>query len=130
MQDTVITSWRRFSGGSRKHPDSGSTGSARTPPVQVKEEQQLETWEGEGGQSELSTEPARILIVDNDIASRLPTHQALAARESARCEAKAPRSHARSIKTTPANRRTPLRHAESLDGSNALLDENAPEVRR
>jgi hypothetical protein len=27
----------------------------------------------------------------------------------------------------PANRRAPLRHAESLDGSSALLDENAPE---
>jgi PleD family two-component response regulator len=69
MQDTVTTSWRRLSDGSRKHPDLGSTRSARTPPVHAKEEQQLETWEDEGGQSELSTEPARILIVDNDISS-------------------------------------------------------------
>lgn len=69
MQDTVTTSWRRFSDGLRKHADSGSTGSARAPPVHVTEAQQLETWEDEGGRSELSTEPARILIVDNDISS-------------------------------------------------------------
>ena len=37
--------------------------------MHVKDEQQLETWEDEGGRSELSTEPARILIVDNDISS-------------------------------------------------------------
>jgi CheY-like chemotaxis protein len=69
MQDMVTTSWRRLSDGSRKHPDFGSTRSARTPPVHVKDEHQLETWEDEGGQPELSTEPARILIVDNDISS-------------------------------------------------------------
>jgi|SRR5579862_2790935 len=69
MQNTVTTSWRRLSDGSRKHPDSGTTRSARAPPTHVKEEQQLETWEDEGGRSELSTEPARILIVDNDISS-------------------------------------------------------------
>jgi CheY-like chemotaxis protein len=69
MQDTVTTSWRRLSDGSRKHPDSGSTRSERAPRGHVKEEQQLETWEDEGGRSELSTEPARILIVDNDISS-------------------------------------------------------------
>jgi CheY-like chemotaxis protein len=69
MQDTVTTSWRRVSDGSRKPPDFGSTRRARTPPVHVKDEQQLETWEDEGGRSELSTEPTRILIVDNDISS-------------------------------------------------------------
>jgi CheY-like chemotaxis protein len=69
MQDTVTTSWRRFSDGLRKYTDSGSTRSARAPPVHVTEAQQLETWEDEGGRSELSTEPARILIVDHDISS-------------------------------------------------------------
>jgi CheY-like chemotaxis protein len=69
MQDTVTTSWRRLSDGSRKHPDPGSTRSARVLPVHVKQEQQLDTWEDEGGRSELSTESARILIVDNDISS-------------------------------------------------------------
>jgi PleD family two-component response regulator len=69
MQDTVTTSWRRLSDGSRIHPGSGRTRRTRTPPVHVKDEQQLETWEDEGGRSELSTEPARVLIVDNDISS-------------------------------------------------------------
>src|SRR5579863_1159965 len=69
MQNTVATSWRRLSDGSRKHPDSGSSRSTRASAVHAKEEQQLETWEDEGGRSELSTEPARILIVDNDIGS-------------------------------------------------------------
>ena len=69
MQDTVTTSWRRLSDGSRRHPDSGSTRSARAPPVHVTEDKQLDAWEDEGGRSELSTEPARILIVDNDIRS-------------------------------------------------------------
>ena len=68
MQDTVTTSWRRLSDVSRTHPGSGSTRRVRTP-VHVKDEQQLETWEDEGGRSELSTEPARILIVGNDISS-------------------------------------------------------------
>jgi CheY-like chemotaxis protein len=63
------TSWRRLSDGSRKHPDSGSTRSAHVPPVHVTEAQQLETWEDEGGQPELSTQPVRILIVDHDISS-------------------------------------------------------------
>ena len=66
MQDT---SWRRLSDGSRRHPDSGSTRSARAALVPIKEQEQLETWEDEGGRSELSTDPARILIVDSDITS-------------------------------------------------------------
>lgn len=69
MQDTVTTSWRRLSDGSRKHADSGGTGSALMPPVQVGEAKRLETWEDEGGHTELSTEPVRILIVDSDIGS-------------------------------------------------------------
>jgi CheY-like chemotaxis protein len=51
------------------HGDSGSSRSAQVPPVHPKEAQQLETWEDEGGQPELSTEPVRILIVDDDISS-------------------------------------------------------------
>jgi CheY-like chemotaxis protein len=41
--------------------------------VHVDEAQQLQTWEGEGGQSVFSSEPLRILIVDNDV----PTADAL-----------------------------------------------------
>ena len=69
MQDTVTTSWRRLSDGSRPHADFGSTRTARVPPLHVREPQQLETWEDEGGQPEPSTDPVRILIVDNDISS-------------------------------------------------------------
>src|SRR5579862_1415765 len=69
MQNRVATSWRRRSDESRKHGDSGSSRSAPVPPVHANEAQQLEIWEDEGGQSELSTEPVRILIVDNDISS-------------------------------------------------------------
>jgi hypothetical protein len=59
MHDTATTRWRRLSDGSRTHPGAGSTRRACTPPVHVEDEQQLETWEDEGGRSELSTEPAR-----------------------------------------------------------------------
>ena len=69
MQDTVTTSWRRLSDGSRKHADSGGTGGALVPPVQLGEAERLEAWEDEGGHTELSTEPVRILIVDHDISS-------------------------------------------------------------
>jgi CheY-like chemotaxis protein len=69
MQDTVITSWRRLSDASRPHADFGSTRTAQVPPVHAREAQQLETWEDEGGQSAPSTDPVRILIVDNDISS-------------------------------------------------------------
>jgi CheY-like chemotaxis protein len=37
--------------------------------MQLEEERQLQTWEGEGGQSTYSTEPLRILIVDSDVRS-------------------------------------------------------------
>ncbi len=53
MQDTVATSWRRFSDEERKHADSGSTRSADVSSIHVKEARQ----------------PARILIVDNDMGS-------------------------------------------------------------
>ena len=69
MQDTVTTSWRRLSDGARRHADSGSTRGARVAPEHLKEAQQLETWEDEGGHTELSVEPVRILIVDSDIGS-------------------------------------------------------------
>ena len=60
MQDTVATSWRRFSDEAWKHADSGSTRSAEVPTMHVKDE---------GGRPALSAEPVRILIVDNDIKS-------------------------------------------------------------
>jgi CheY-like chemotaxis protein len=68
MQDTVTTSWRRLSDGSRKHGYSGGTRSAQAS-VRLEQAQQLEAWEHEGGHSEVSTEPVRILIVDHDIGS-------------------------------------------------------------
>src|SRR5580704_2796115 len=58
---------------------------------------------------------------------RLSTHHALGARARARGDATAPGSHAGSIETTTANRRASLRYTKSLDGSNTLLDQNAPE---
>lgn len=69
MQDTMTTSWRRRSDKLRDRADSGSTRSAQMLPLHGKEAQQLEAWEDEGGQSARSTEPVRILIVDNDISS-------------------------------------------------------------
>jgi CheY-like chemotaxis protein len=68
MHDTVTTSWRRFSDQAQKHADVRS---AQAQPVQA-EESQVETWEAEGGPAALSapsTEPLRILIIDNDIES-------------------------------------------------------------
>jgi DNA-binding response OmpR family regulator len=65
MHDTVTTSWRRLSDAPRGLADSGSTRTAEVPPVHVMEA----TWEDEGGQSKLSTEPVRILIADHDIGS-------------------------------------------------------------
>ena len=50
MEDTVTTSWRRLSDKPRNA-------------------QQLDAWKDEGGQSPLSKEPVRILIVDSDISS-------------------------------------------------------------
>lgn len=69
MQDTVTTSWRRRSDESGRHVDSRDLRSAQVQPVHVTETQQLEIWEDEGGQPEPSTEPEKILIVDNDISS-------------------------------------------------------------
>jgi PleD family two-component response regulator len=69
MQDTVTTSWRRSSDGFQPHAEFGSARTAGTPPADAREVQQLETWESEGGQSALATDPLRILIVDHDISS-------------------------------------------------------------
>lgn len=65
MQDTVTTSWRRLSDEAQRHDDFCS---GQLPTAQA-EELQLETWEDEGGQSAVSAEPSRVLIVDNDIES-------------------------------------------------------------
>ncbi len=62
----MTTSWRRLSDEAHKHAD---TRSGQAPPVKVNESQQMATWENEGGQSALPTEPLRILIVDDDIES-------------------------------------------------------------
>ena len=64
--DTVTTSWRRLSDEAHEHADARS---GQAPPVKVNEPQQAATWENEGGQSALPTEPLRILIVDDDIKS-------------------------------------------------------------
>ena len=69
MQDRVTTSWRRLSDELRNHVDTGRTCSAQTRPPDVKETQQLEAWEDEGGNTALSTQRVRILIVDNDMSS-------------------------------------------------------------
>ncbi len=53
----------------REIADSGSNRSALVPAVHVTQGQQLQTWEGEGGQSVFCTEPLRILIVDNDVSA-------------------------------------------------------------
>src|SRR5579872_560233 len=66
MRDTVTTSWRRSSDAALIHGDSRS---GQASPAHAEELQQLETWEDEGGQSALSAESARILIVDDDIKS-------------------------------------------------------------
>jgi PleD family two-component response regulator len=67
MQDRMTTSWRRRSDKPRNHTDPG--GSAQMLPLHEKAGQQLDTREDEGGQSMLSNEPVRILIVDDDISS-------------------------------------------------------------
>lgn len=66
---TVNTSWRRLLDEPRKHAGVHSIRSGQAPPLQVNEVQQVATWENEGGQSAVGTEPVRILIVDDDIQS-------------------------------------------------------------
>ena len=66
---TVTTSWRRLGDEPQKHAAARSTDRGQAPPLQVNEAQQVATWENEGGQSALPTEPERILIVDDDIKS-------------------------------------------------------------
>jgi PleD family two-component response regulator len=67
MEDRVTTSWRRRSDKPRNHTDPG--GSAQLLALHERDGQQLDTREDEGGQSMLSDEPVRILIVDDDISS-------------------------------------------------------------
>jgi CheY-like chemotaxis protein len=67
--DLVTTSWRRLSDEPQKHTYVYSIRSGQAPPVQVNEVQQVTTWENEGGQSALPTDPVKILIVDDDIES-------------------------------------------------------------
>ena len=74
--DTVTSSWRRLSDEAHRHAD---TRGGQAPPVKVGESQQVATWENEGGQSALPTEPLRILIVDDDIASSSSLELMLAA---------------------------------------------------
>ena len=64
--DTVTTSWRRLSDEPQKHANARSVQARR---VKVSEALQVATWENEGGQSALPTEPLRIMIVDDDIES-------------------------------------------------------------
>ena len=72
--DTVPTSWRRLTDEPQKHAGIHGICRGQPPPVQVNEVQpnevqQVATWENEGGQSALPTEPVRILIVDDDVKS-------------------------------------------------------------
>ncbi len=63
--DTVTTSWRLVSDEPQKHAGVYRIRSGQAPPVPVDEVQQVATWENEGGQSALPTEPVRTLIVDD-----------------------------------------------------------------
>ncbi|HEV2268413.1 MAG TPA: response regulator [Steroidobacteraceae bacterium] len=65
----MTTSWRRLSDERQKHAGVYRIRSGQAPRLQVNEVQQVATWENEGGQSALATEPVRILIVDDDIQS-------------------------------------------------------------
>jgi PleD family two-component response regulator len=91
MQDRVNTSWRRLSDERANHVDSGSARDTQTspphvteaqrieawedeggktgPPPHVTEAQRIEAWEDEGGKTGLSSQPVRVLIVDNDMSS-------------------------------------------------------------
>ena len=64
----VTTRWRRLCEEPQKHAGAGSIRSGQAPSVRVNEAQQTATCE-EGGQSARPAEPARILIVDDDIES-------------------------------------------------------------
>lgn len=69
MQDRVNTSWRRLSDERANHVDSGSARDTQTSPPHVTEAQRIEAWEDEGGKTGLSSQPVRVLIVDNDMSS-------------------------------------------------------------
>lgn len=68
MQEMVTTSRRRRAAAANR-PDFRRTGAGQTSLPQLTEARQLEGWEDEGGKLMLPFELARILIVDNDIAS-------------------------------------------------------------
>src|SRR5450631_1562311 len=55
---------------------------------------------------------------------RLSTHCAMGTRESTRCDAEAARPHSAGFANTPPDRRASLRHAESMDGSDAFSDQD------
>src|SRR5258708_35462585 len=56
---------------------------------------------------------------------RISAHRTLGARTRTRDDAKAPGTHTACLATTSADRRTSLRNAQSVDGIDALLDQNA-----
>jgi len=66
MQDRVTTSWKRFSDRARGRASSGVTLSAPTLNAAGKEDQ-LQTWEDEGGRTAVCADAVRILIVDNEM---------------------------------------------------------------
>jgi len=58
---------------------------------------------------------------------RLPTNHAMGTRAGARGHAAAPGSHARGLAIAKADGREPIRNAQSMDGVNALPDQNLAE---
>jgi CheY-like chemotaxis protein len=68
MRDTVATSWRRLSD-KMAQSDLSSSDGVRPQSSQQRCAAQLAAWESEGGSTTPSTEPRRVLIVDNDITS-------------------------------------------------------------
>ena len=62
MHDRETTSWRRRLDTLRNEPGAPTRRSSA-------KEAQIEAWEDEGGTTALSTNPVRVLIIDNDIAS-------------------------------------------------------------
>src|SRR6266581_2808705 len=57
---------------------------------------------------------------------RISTNRPLGERARTRGDAKTPGPHTAGLATAPADCRTPLRHAQSVDGSDALLDQDTP----
>ncbi len=61
MHDTVTMSWGRLSGGPR-NPAAGTPRSAEFSPLPAREEQQLDTWEDDGGM--VATPPKSVATLD------------------------------------------------------------------